>query len=162
MSGLRDQNAVDDTDLLLLGLLMEDARVPFKTLAAEVGLTGPACAERIRKLRDRGYVEGFGAEVNATKLGFPIRAIVRIGANAEHGTRLIKLFKETINVIEANRVTGSDSYVLQVLARSSEELERIIDRLGTYGTITTSLVLSSPVTPRGRVRNLICASGRDR
>ncbi len=155
MSNFNEQNLIDGTDLRLLALLMQDARVPFKTLAAEVGLTGPACAERVRKLRERGYIESFTAEVNWKKLGFPIKAIVRIGANAEQGAKLLKIFREMANVIEVDRVTGSDSYVLQVLARSSDELEVIIDKLGTYGTITTSLVLSTPIPPHGRLGDLI-------
>lgn len=149
------KNFLDEIDRRLIVLLVNNARVPFKTLAAEVGLTSPACAERVRKLQEGGYLENFTAEVNHEKLGFPIRAIIRIGANAELGARLVKIFRETPNVVEANRVTGADSYVVQVLARSPEELERIIDRLGTYGTITTSMVLSTPVPLKGRIGKLL-------
>lgn len=95
---------------------------PYKSLAAEVGLTAPACAERVRRLKERGVIKGYRAEVDWTRLGFPINAIIRIAASAERGTSLLKTFRETPNVVEVMRVTGSDSYILHVLTRSSAEL----------------------------------------
>ncbi|MHA6904639.1 Lrp/AsnC family transcriptional regulator [Ralstonia syzygii subsp. celebesensis] len=89
------------------------------------------------------------------ELGFPINAIIRIGASAERGASLLKTFRETPNVVEVMRVTGSDSYILHVLTRSSAELEAVIDRIGSFGTITTSLVLSIPMPAAERVSQVL-------
>jgi Lrp/AsnC family transcriptional regulator, leucine-responsive regulatory protein len=150
-----DRNFLDATDLKLVKILLSDGRAPYKTLAAEVGLTAPACAERVRRLKERGVIKGYRAEVDWTRLGFPIHAVIRIAASAERGTSLLKTFRETPNVVEVLRATGSDSYILQVLARSSVELEAVIDRIGSFGTITTSLVLSIPVSASERVSQVL-------
>ena len=47
-----------------------------------------------------------------------------------------------------HRLTGSDSYILKIVAQSIAHLETLIDRFVPYGQITTSLVLSSPVVRR--------------
>ncbi len=152
-----DRNFLDATDLKLVQLLLRDGRAPYKSLAAEVRLTAPACAERVRRLKERGVIKGYRAEVDWTRLGFPINAIIRIGASAERGTSLLKTFRETPNVVEVMRVTGSDSYILHVLTRSSAELEAVIDRIGSFGTITTSLVLSVPMPAAERVSQVLSA-----
>jgi Lrp/AsnC family leucine-responsive transcriptional regulator len=45
-------------------------------------------------------------------------------------------------------VTGSDCFIIKVLARSMRDLERIAGRLATLGGITTNVVYSSPVPSR--------------
>jgi Lrp/AsnC family leucine-responsive transcriptional regulator len=151
------RNLLDAIDRRLVQFLLKDGRASFKTLAAEVGLTAPACAERVRRLREEGVILGYRADVDWNRLGFPINALIRIGAAAEHGKGLLKAFRDTPNVIEVLRVTGSDSYVLHILASSSSELEAVIDKIGSFGTVTTSLVLSAPLPAAERVANVLGA-----
>nr|WP_279343810.1 Lrp/AsnC ligand binding domain-containing protein [Variovorax terrae] len=68
---------------------------------------------------------------------------------------MLKAFRDTPNVIEVLRVTGSDSYVVHILARSSEELETVIDKIGSFGVVNTSLVLSTPLPASERVANTL-------
>jgi Lrp/AsnC family transcriptional regulator, leucine-responsive regulatory protein len=149
------RNFLDPIDRKLVKVLLADGRASFKSLAAEVGLTAPACAERVRRLQEKGVITSYRAEVDWTKLGFPIKAVVRIGASAESGKGLLKAFRDTPNVIEVLRVTGADSYVLHVLANSSSELETVIDRIGSFGTVTTSLVLSTPIPAIDRLSKVV-------
>ncbi|MCJ0766188.1 Lrp/AsnC family transcriptional regulator [Variovorax terrae] len=149
------RNFLDSIDRKLVKLLLKDGRASFKTLAAEVGLTAPACAERVRRLREEGVIKGYRADVDWNLLGLPINALIRIGAAAEHGKGLLKAFRDTPNVIEVLRVTGSDSYVVHILARSSEELETVIDKIGSFGVVNTSLVLSTPLPASERVANTL-------
>jgi Lrp/AsnC family leucine-responsive transcriptional regulator len=149
------KNFIDAIDRQLIALLLNDGRASFKSLAAAVGLTAPACAERVRRLQESNLIKGFRADIDWGKLGFPINAVIRIGAPAEHGRSLLKTFREAPNVIEVIRVTGADSYLLQIVARSSADLERLIDRIGSFGTVTTSLVLSVPIPAVERYARLL-------
>ncbi len=156
--GNSKRNLLDSIDRKIVMLLLKDARASFKTMAAEVGLTGPACAERVRRLTDEGVIRGFSAEVDWNRLGLPINALIRIGAAAEHGKGLLNAFKDTPNVIEVMRVTGADSYVVHARTASSEELEAVINKIGSYGTVTTSLVLSTPLQASERMSELLRSS----
>jgi Lrp/AsnC family leucine-responsive transcriptional regulator len=51
-------------------------------------------------------------------------------------------------VIEAHHVTGVDCFIIKLHARSMRDLERITGRIAGLGTITTSVVYSSPVPGR--------------
>jgi Lrp/AsnC family leucine-responsive transcriptional regulator len=54
---------VDEKDRLILGLLRRDARLPLKTIAAEVGLARSSVRERIAKLEQSGTIRGYRAEL---------------------------------------------------------------------------------------------------
>jgi len=149
------RNFLDEIDRKLVKLLLKNARASFKTLALEVGLTSPACAERVRRLREAGVIKGYRADVDWGQLGLPINALIRISAAAERGQDLLAAFRDTPNVLEVLRVTGADSYVVHILATSSAELETVIDKIGSFGTITTSLVLSTPVSAAERAAGIL-------
>ena len=98
-------------------------------------------------MEDAGIISGYHAEINRAKVGFPITAIIRMSASAGGScTRLTAFALEIPEVLECNRVTGSDALIMKVMASSIEHLEAIIDRLSAHGQLTTSIVLSAPVT----------------
>lgn len=143
------ERLLDETGWRLLEALQENARLSFSELGQRVGLSSPAVAERVRRMEDAGIITGYRAEVNTAKIGYPITAIVRISTPpGERCTRISAWAQELPEVLECYRVTGSDSLVMKVMVSSVEHLESLIDRLSEHGQVTTSLVLSTPVTRR--------------
>jgi Lrp/AsnC family transcriptional regulator, leucine-responsive regulatory protein len=137
---------LDDTGWRILDLLQENARIPFSELGRRVGLSAPAVAERVRRMEDAGLIAGYRAEIALDKLGFPIVALIRVAAPEEKCPRLKALVKSLPEVLACDHVTGSDAYVLRVVARSMKHLESVIEAIARHGgTPATSVVLSSPV-----------------
>ena len=144
---LEIEKLLDDTGWQLLHALQQNARLSYSELGLRVGLSSPAVAERIRRMEDAGIISGYHAEINRAKVGFPITAIIRMSASAGGScTHLTAFALEIPEVLECNRVTGSDALIMKVMASSIEHLEAIIDRLSAHGQLTTSIVLSAPVT----------------
>ncbi|GHO97808.1 AsnC family transcriptional regulator [Reticulibacter mediterranei] len=138
---------LDDIGWSILRELQLDARLSFHELGRRVGLSAPATAERVRKLEDSGIITGYGARVNAQRVGLPITAIIRITtlkvALPQQPGDLITIFPE---MLECHRVTGTDSYILKIVVSSIAHLEQVINRLVPYGEPATSIVLSSLVS----------------
>ena len=65
---------MDKTDVKLISLLQENARMPLKQLAQEVFLSSPATSARIEKLQKEEIITGYTATLNHKKLGYPIVA----------------------------------------------------------------------------------------
>ncbi len=63
-------------------------------------------------------------------------------------SHIVEVAKESKEVLECHRGTGSDSFILKVAVASIEQLQEVIDKLTPYGITTTSIVLSSPVKSR--------------
>ena len=147
---------LDDTGRRILAVLQEEARVPFAELGRRVGLSAPAVAERVRRLEEAGIIRGYRAEVDPAAVGLPVTAFIRVLTRPEGFARVIQLARELPEVLECHRATGTDCFVLKVVADSIAHLERVLDQLMCHGEPTTSIVLSSPVT-----RKAISPPGRD-
>lgn len=139
---------LDATNWHILALLQDDARLSYNELGRRVGLTPPAVAERVRRLEEAGIIAGYHAAVRTEKVGLPITAIVRVNAAGGKCSAVAGVSTTMPEILECHRVTGSDSYVLKVAVASVAHLEALLDRLTPYGSLTTSVVLSSPVTRR--------------
>ncbi len=132
----------------LLREIQQDGRASFTELARRVGLSTPAVAERVRNLEAAGIIRGYRAEIDLAKVGLPILAVVRMSVMGDVLSRISALARELPEVLECHRATGADSFIMKVAVSSVEHLENLIDRLTPFGTTSTSIVLSSPVTGR--------------
>lgn len=140
--------ALDAIGWKILKELQEDGRLTFTELGRRVGLSTPAAAERVRQLEATGVIRGFRAEIDLARVGLPILAVVRMSVMGDVLGRITELAQGLPEVLECHRGTGADSFIMKVAVASVEHLESLIDRLTPFGTTSTSIVLSSPVTRR--------------
>ncbi len=153
---LETEKLMDSAGWHLLEALQEDARLSYTELGQRVGLSAPAVAERVRRMEEAGIITGYHAEINRSKLGFPITAIIRMSTfPGDHCARFTNSVKDIPEVLECARVTGSDSMIIKIMASSVEHLETLIDHLSEQGNITTSMVLSTPVARRVMSRSIL-------
>lgn len=117
-------------------------------LARSINLSASSTADRLRRLCDAGVITGYSATVNPEALGYSVSAFVRLAYPSGNYKPFHDLVETTPEIIEAHHVTGADCFIIKVLARSMRDLERITGRLATLGSITTSVVYSSPVPTR--------------
>ncbi len=143
----------DATDHQIIDHLQRDGRISVADLARAVNLSASATADRVRRLTDAGVVTGYSATVDPEALGYPIAAFVRLAYPSGNYRPFHDVVGTTPEIVEAHHVTGVDCFVIKVIARSMRDLERITGKLATLGSITTSVVYSTPV-PR---RNLLPA-----
>jgi Lrp/AsnC family transcriptional regulator, leucine-responsive regulatory protein len=139
---------IDDIDRKVLTELQEDGRISYAELGRRVGLTTPAVIERVRKLEDAGVITGYRAEIDASKVGLPIIAFIRMSITGVDYSHIVEVAEQSNEVLECHRGTGSDSFIMKVAVASVEHLQQIIDKLTPYGITTTAIVLSSPVKRR--------------
>lgn len=142
---------IDDRAWQLLLALQQDGRAPLKALAQAAGLSLPATAERLRRLQEAGVVRGVGAELDAARAGYPVRAIVGATVPQPGKTQFIERLRQAPEVLECHHVAGADSYLFTVVARSLEDLERFLGAINGYGETRTSIVFSTPIARRGLV-----------
>jgi len=140
--------ALDSTDHRVIQLLQDDGRMSMAELARSINLSPSATAERLRRLREGGVITGYSATLDPEALGYSISAFVRLAYPSGNYKPFHDLVATTPEIVEAHHVTGADCFIIKVLARSMRDLERITGRLATLGSITTSVVYSSPVPTR--------------
>jgi Lrp/AsnC family transcriptional regulator, leucine-responsive regulatory protein len=139
--------SMDALDRRIVAEMQAAPRLRVAELARRIGLSGPAAADRLRRLEESGTLT-YRAEVSPRALGYSICAIVRISPTGG-GLRLIPgIAAEVPNVTECYRITGEDCYFLKVYLRSIDDLEPVLDLFTPHGRTTTSIVHSTPVRPR--------------
>jgi Lrp/AsnC family leucine-responsive transcriptional regulator len=141
--------AVDATNRSLLVELQADARLSIAELGRRVGLSSPAVAERLQRLEQAGVIRGYHADVDPRALGYDLTVVIRIRPAPREIVKVAELARRTPEVVECNRITGDDCYIMRAHVRDVEHLEEVIDRFVAYGQTTTSIVQSSPVPRRG-------------
>jgi len=140
---------LDDTNLRLLAELQADARLTLAELGRRVGLSSPAVAERIGRLERDGVIRGYHADIDPRALGYSLSAVIRIRPAARQIADVARQAQQTPEVVECNRITGDDCFVMRAHVRDIDHLEEVIDRFTLFGQTTTSIVQSSPVPGRG-------------
>ena len=132
------RHELDHIDEQIIKLLHENARIPLKTIASQVFLSSPAVSARIERLEQAGIITGYTAKVNPAELGYP-------GQKKD----FYPYIKSCNNVIECNCVTGDYAMLVEVMFKSTEELDHFIGELQTFGSTKTQIVFSTSVEHRG-------------
>lgn len=140
--------AVDSTDRSILAELQRDGRQSIAELARAVHMSNSAVAERVRRLEEAGVITGYRAVVDPERLGYGILAYLRLRYPSSQYKPLHDLLADIPEVVEAHHVTGDDCFILKVVATSMRHLEQISGRVGTLGSVTTSVSYSSPFPAR--------------
>src|SRR5919201_1488018 len=105
---------LDDVDWKLVEALQEDGRMSFAELGRRVSLSPPAVAERVRRLELAGVITGYQATLDLSKLGLGMQAWVRVMATGPDCGALGGVLRSMPEVLEASRVTGTDSHIVRV------------------------------------------------
>ena len=119
------KKSLDRIDREILRLLQKNARMSNKEVAAKVGLAASTCLVRIRLLQESGVIHGFHAEVNPSKLGVALQAMISV--------RLRRHFKPDVDafrnhalslpeVVQLYHVAGPIDFLLHVWSRDSDHL----------------------------------------
>src|ERR1700761_386103 len=143
----RPPTALDITDRRIAAELKAEPRLRVAELARRIGLSGPATADRLRRLEGTG-ARSYRADVDPRARGYTLFAIVRISPSGG-GLRLIPgIAREVPAITECYRITGEDCYFIKLWLHSIDDLEPILDLFTPHGRTTTSIVHSAPVPPR--------------
>lgn len=138
---------IDEIDARILELLQERGRIKRNEIAEDVSLSVPSVSERMRKLEERGVIDGYQAVVNSRRVGFDILAFIRVMVDgSRHYDSFVEKACQLDQVQEVHSITGDGSHILRVLIRNTSGLEQILSTIqswpGVHGT-STSIVLSS-------------------
>jgi Lrp/AsnC family transcriptional regulator, leucine-responsive regulatory protein len=147
MEGLMGETEarIDDIDCAILAELQANARVAFAELGRRVGLSTPAAIERVRRLEERHVIVGYRTLVDPAKVGLPVRAFVKVTVAGDKLAKFSSLARTLPEVLECHRVTGAESFIVQIVVRDVAHMEEVIDSMMPYVATNTSMVLASPV-----------------
>src|ERR1700674_5899809 len=131
---------IDEIDAAIMKVLQTNARTSNAEIARQVGLAPSAVFERIRKLEERGVIEGYTARVSPKAVGLPLLAFIFVRADEKPGAeKTAARVAELPEVLEVHHVAGEDCFLAKVRAADTDALHRLLsERLGRIGTLTST------------------------
>ena len=120
---------IDGIDKVILKHLMDDARTPILSIAREIGISGAAIHQRLRKLESSGLISGSKLIINPKVLGYNIVAFVGVYLNtASQYSSAIKRLKEIPEVVETHYTTGNWAILVKIICKNNEHLLKLLNQ----------------------------------
>jgi Lrp/AsnC family transcriptional regulator for asnA, asnC and gidA len=120
---------IDGIDKKILRYLMQDARKPILEIARNIGISGAAIHQRLRKLEKSGLIAGSKFIVNPKVLGYTTMAYIGIFLDkAMSNPAAVKQLEKIPEVLECHYTTGNWSILVKVLCKDNEHLMHLLNK----------------------------------
>lgn len=124
---MTQRNHLDEIDLKILEIISNNARIPFKDVAEEVGISRAAVHQRVNRMVELEVITGSGYYVNPKKIDY--RTCTYIGIFLDKGgiyADVAEKLKEIPEVVECHYTTGAYGIFIKVYAKDNEHLKSLL------------------------------------
>ncbi len=139
----------------MLAMLRDDARLSVAAIGRSLHLSHPAVHERLRRLTREGYIRGYHADIDYSRLGFGMTAYVGVQIQQAEATRskMAEALERMPEVEMMAWLTGDFDVLLRVHIRDPEHLQDVVFRIIGAGEgrvrSRTMVVMSVPFEKPG-------------
>jgi len=118
---------LDETDLRILALLQPDSALTNNELAKKIGMAPSAALERVKKLEQKGVIEGYPTRIRPEALDLKLLAFIFIKSSEGPGNAgVAKQLAKLPEVLELHHIAGEDCYIAKVRAKDPLSLISIM------------------------------------
>lgn len=140
-----EMEKIDSLDRKILGILSKNARIPFKDVAAECGVSRAAIHQRVQHLIENGVITGSGFDVNAKTLGYS--TCTYVGITLERGSMyksVVEQLEHIPEIVECHFTTGPYTVLVKLYARDNEQLMDLLNNQmqSIPGVVATETLIS--------------------
>jgi len=120
---------LDKIDRNILNQLQHDSKISNVELAKRVGLSASPCLERVRRLEDQGYIEGYYARLNPSKLGAAMLVFVEITLSktaVDIFSDFSAAVRECDDIQECHLVSGDFDFLLKARVADMSSYRKLL------------------------------------
>jgi len=119
--------SMDETDIEILSLLQPDAFLTNNELAKKIGMAPSAVLERIKKLEQKGIIEGYPTRIKPEALELKLLAFISVKSSEGPGKDSVaKQLQKIPEVLELHHIAGEDCYLLKVRTKDPQSLIQLM------------------------------------
>ena len=139
---------IDDIGLKILRILQRKARIPNVEVARQVNMAPSAVLERIRKLENQGYIDGYEVRLNPKRFNRAMVAFVFVETkDPSRRVPVADALSRIAAIQEVHFIAGPDRFLVKLRVAGSEELNHLlqedIGRIDGIDSTCTHIVLST-------------------
>lgn len=143
---------LDAFDRKLLNLLQRRGRASYVEMAEAVNLSESACLRRVRTLEEAGVIGRYAAVIDERAVGLPLSVFVTVTLSSQAEATLSgfeKAISHVREVAECYLMTGGSDYLLRLVVRDVDDLERVhaqeLTRIPGVVRVSSSIALRTVV-----------------
>ena len=126
-NNIKPMEKIDSLDKKILEIISNNARIPFKDVAAKCGVSRAAIHQRVQRLIDMNVIVGSGYHVLPASLGY--NTCTYIGITLESGSMynsVVEKFMEIPEIVECHYTTGPYSMLIKLYAKDNAHLMELL------------------------------------
>ncbi|MEQ8166165.1 MAG: Lrp/AsnC family transcriptional regulator [Alphaproteobacteria bacterium] len=147
---------IDEIDRKILRFIQMDSAQSMVELGDRVGLSASACHRRLKALEERGFVAGYRAVLNRSKLGLSMQFFIELSLTSQ-SERTFEAFEKAVRdipeILECHLMAGQSDYILRVICEDAAAFERLhrdlVARLPGVARIHSNLSIREIKAPGG-------------
>ena len=125
---IKEMDKIDKLDKKILSILSKNARIPFKDVAGDCGVSRAAIHQRVQHLVEDGVITGSGFDINPKSLGY--NTCTYVGLTLEKGSmyhQVVAELDQIPEVVESHFTTGRYTMMIKLYARDNSHLMELIN-----------------------------------
>jgi Lrp/AsnC family transcriptional regulator for asnA, asnC and gidA len=137
---------MDETDLFIINKLTEDARISFRKIAKELGISPDTVINRYAALQEKGVIRGSTVVINPKKIGYQAMAVFMIDTSPTHilankatladASSILEKLIQMPNIIVATKTVGDHDLLAIGVAMDFEHLIKVRDDIAKILGVT--------------------------
>ena len=136
---------IDDLDRKILEIIMHNARIPSKDVAAVCGVSRAAVHQRIQRLIDMEVITGSGYHVDTKILGYS--TCTYVGVKLERGSMyrdVVRELEKIKEIVACHFTTGPYTMLCKLYAYDNEHLMDLLNNRiqNIPGVVSTETLIS--------------------
>lgn len=139
---------LDRIDLAIISVLRSEGRISYQKLSDRVHLSPRPCLERVRKLEQRGFIQGYSAIIDEQRISPGLSLRVMVALSNQSGRAAPKAFeacmRESAEVTECHLVSGAFDYCLRMQCRDMNHYLQVTEQWLNDSALHIDKLVSHP------------------
>ena len=120
--------ALDEIDIRILRKLVSDARLSYRNIAEQIGVSPPTVLARVEKLERNKIIKSYSALLDHEKLGYDLTAIIEVTAIKNKVVEVERVLSKYENVCAIYDITGLTDMIIVAKFRNRKELSNFVKK----------------------------------
>ena len=148
---------LDGIDLKILRILQDEGRISNLDLSKKIGMSPPPTLRRVRDLEKNGFIDGFRANIDSSKLGYDLTAWIFISLknqNEESLNTFEKLVWGWETIRECYMLNGEVDFILKSVSKNMVEFNDFLSQNITSNENVLSVKTAFAIKATKRLGNV--------
>lgn len=144
----------DDLDARIIELLTHEPKTSVLAASRTLGVARATIQARLDRMERTGVIASLAPTLDPARFGYPVTAFISLEiAQTELGRPAVPELEAIPEVIEIHSVSGAADLMLRVVARSNDDLQRVLTAILAVDSVrrtSSSIVMQTYIDARAQ------------